>query len=259
MSSLPIQALERAETLTQRVTKKLEDLILNGVLTAGQKMPAAGELSKMFGVSRPVIREAICDLAARGLLDIRSGEGAVVQGPNTDWVAKPLTLWLRSGKVGISLKNVHEVRSVLEVEMAGWAAHRATSEDIDALEDILQRMQESVDPEIRANLDFEFHSALSVAAHNPLYIVLLDSIGGLLLEVRRNAHRAFRDEKARQRAVMEHRDVLEKVKSSDSEGARKAMSTHMAESQKILVESLGSVRHQLSPHRTSEGTVQVEQ
>ena len=256
MDSLPIQAIKREERLSERVAKQLEDLILRGVLKTAQRLPAERELAEMFGVSRTVIREALHNLSARGLMDIRIGGGAFVRGPSTDSVVKSLSLLLRSRSDGIAIDNLHEVRRVLEVEIAGRAAQRASEEDVTDLEDVLRRMEEKAcDLEACVSLDVEFHQALAVAAHNPLYIILLDSIGDLLLEVRRMA---FQDPATAPKALQHHRSVLAAVRSGEPEQARQAMTAHMAEARDTTRKALAIRGHLQTLFRSSEDATQNE-
>ena len=82
--------------------------------------------------------------------------------------------------------KLHEVRSVLEIEIAGLAAERATAEDLAALERSCDDMAAALDDVEKVSvLDVEFHRLIAQAAHNSLFLVMLDSIGDILLDVRR--------------------------------------------------------------------------
>jgi GntR family transcriptional repressor for pyruvate dehydrogenase complex len=231
MAELPIKALRREERLSDQAAKALENLIVGGVLKSGSRLPAERELAAMFGVSRTVIREAVQNLAARGLLDVHSGGGSVVTGPSADSVSESLQLLVRSPDAGIALDHLHEVRRVLEVEIAERAAERATEENITELEAIVQELEAERGVEASARLDVEFHRALAVAARNPLFIILLDSIGGLLLAIRRMS---FDHPETAPKARYHHRNIFEEVKRRDPSAARQAMSAHLDESEDTM-------------------------
>lgn len=221
----PVQALRREERLPERVARQLQDLIVQGVIKTGVRLPTERELAEMFGVSRTVVREAIHSLAARGLLEVRTGGGTYVSSPCTESVTQSLSLLLRVRTEDFVLEHLREARRVLEVEIAGRAAERATEEDIADLEDILRRTQEALDDrDALAKADVEFHRALAVSTHNPLYLILLESISDLLMEIRRIS---LQDIETMQRALYHHRDVFEKVKSRNPDEARRAMDAHM--------------------------------
>lgn len=220
----PVQALRREERLPERVARQLQNLIFQGVIKTGVRLPTERELAEMFGVSRTVIREAIHSLAARGLLEVRTG-GTYVSSPCTESVTQSLGLLLRFRAEGFLVEHLREARRVLEAEIAERAAERATEEDIADMEDILRRTQEALDDrDAVAKADVEFHRALAVSTHNPLYLILLESISDLLMEIRRIS---LQDTETMQRALHHHRDVFERVKSRNPDAARRAMDAHM--------------------------------
>jgi len=241
---IPIQALKRQGRLSQRVSKQLEDLIVNGVLKTGQRLPPERELAELFGVSRTVIREAVQDLTAKGLLESQLGNGTRVRGPSPDSVLESLRLLFRVGAEGFAIENLNEVRRVLEVSVAARAAARVTDEDIADLEDVYRHMEEAqTDPEAAAKLDVEFHRALAVAAHNALFIILLDALNDWLLEVRRIA---FRDPDNLPKALYHHHKVLEAVRKRDPRQAEATMSAHLDEAEDTLGTAL-KARNDLGP------------
>jgi len=229
---LPIQALEREERLSDRVAKRLEDLILEDELKTGQKLPPEREIAELFSVSRTVVREAIHTLAAKHLVEVRSGSGTFVSGPSTDSVAASLGLLIRSMDESILVDGLHEVRQVLEIAVAGRAAERATAEDISDIQGIHHRMRDAAgDDEAIATLDVEFHRALAVATHNLLFTILLDSIADPLLAIRRLA---LEDPDTYGKSLDHHRDILDRVMDRDPQGAREAMSAHLYQSENTM-------------------------
>jgi len=231
-SGLPIQALEREERLSDRVAKRLEDLILEDELKTGQKLPPEREIAKLFNVSRTVVREAIHTLAAKHLVEVRSGSGTFVSGPSAKSVAESLGLLIRSMDESILVDGLHEVRRVLEIAVASRAAERAAAEDITDIQDILRRMEDSAgDDEAIATLDVEFHRALAIATHNPLFIILLDSIAEPLLTIRRLA---LEDPDTYGKSLAHHRGILDMVMSRDPQGAGEAMAAHLDQSQDTM-------------------------
>ena len=241
VNGLPIQALEREERLSERVAKRLEDLILSNELQTGQKLPPEREMAELFNVSRTVIREAIHTLAAKHLVDLRSGSGTYVSGPSTDSVAASLGLLIRSMDESILVDGLHEVRRVLEIAVAEMAAERATADDIGDIQDILQRMEAAAgDDEAIAALDVEFHRTLAVATHNPLFIILLDSIAEPLLTIRRLA---LVDPETYGKSLQHHREILDKVVGRDPNAARQAMMAHLDQSEDTMRGVFGKRGH----------------
>ena len=109
--------------------------IVRGELAAGEILPEQGELSRMLGVSRTVIREATKVLAAKGLVESRSKRGTVVL-PRSDWrlLDPDVLAWLsEAGLDPEFLRGMFEVRRIIEPAVARLAAERATPEELAAI------------------------------------------------------------------------------------------------------------------------------
>src|SRR4051794_5481646 len=172
----------------RRLADKVADLLLETIvargLAPGERLPSERELGEQFGVSRTVVREAVRALAAKGVIDVRTGSGLRVAAVDGSNVSESMSLFLR-GSSTLDYPKVHEVRAVLEVEVAGLAAVRATDDDVAQMRENCERMETDDDVEAAALHDVEFHRAIARGTHNELYLLLLDSIGDALLEVRR--------------------------------------------------------------------------
>jgi GntR family transcriptional repressor for pyruvate dehydrogenase complex len=233
-----ITALPRAEPLAGRVASQLEQLILQQQIPAGQRLPSERDLADQFGVSRTVIREAVRTLAARGLLDVRSGRGTIVRALTTEAAVESMSRLLTTRSHRFDYEKVGEVRRVLEVEIAGLAAERRQPDDIRALETVLERAQEKLeDPETFIETDVGFHEALARATHNDLFLVILSSIAHVMRDVRRLG---LRVPGTPARALDYHRRIFDAVRAGDAEGARRAMSQHMDEARQTIAEALKS-------------------
>jgi GntR family transcriptional repressor for pyruvate dehydrogenase complex len=229
------KAIERAATLTTHVTDQIEQLIYEGHLQPGDRLPPERELARQFGVSRTVIREAMHALVAKSLLEVRAGSGTVVRSPSAGSVAQSMVMFLRAGQPEMEVEKVQEIRSVLEVANAGLAAQRRTAGDVAEMERILAEECQVTDRDGFAECDVAFHAALAQATHNELFSLLLDSVGEIMLEWREFTY-DVPDTPAR--AVAYHRAILEQVKAGDPEGARQAMRAHLAESEDTMRKAL---------------------
>jgi GntR family transcriptional regulator, transcriptional repressor for pyruvate dehydrogenase complex len=216
----------RSPRLSDSVAAQLLASIKSGQLTAGSRLPSERELGEQFGVSRTVIREAISSLAARGVIEVRSGSGVQVAAVNAAQVSEQMSLFLR-GRGLIDYSKINEVRTTLEIRTARLAAERATESDIRELREHCDRMDALGGDVEKASLqDVEFHRALARATHNELFLVMLDSIGDVLLEIRR----ATLGVPGRlQDGVAFHRRILDRVAAHDVDGAGAAMREHLAD------------------------------
>src|SRR5262245_33721079 len=179
------KAVPREATLANRVTGRIETLIVEGRLHPGQRLPSERELADQFGVSRTVVREAVRGLVAKGLLEVRPGSGTLIRSPSAHAVSQSMTLFLRAGQPHLDHAKVHEIRRVLEVEIAGLAAERRTDADLARLDSILSEMATIHDNRDEfAQNDVAFHGALAAATHNELFSILLDSVVDVMLKAR---------------------------------------------------------------------------
>lgn len=226
------QAVPREATLASRVTNQLENLILGNRLQPGNRLPSERELAQQFGVSRTVIREAVSALVAKGLLEVQSGSGTTVRSPTTQAISQSITILLRLGQSSLEYEKVHEVRRLLEIEIAGLAAERRTDEDLARIEGYLNTMIEGRDDlDVFSKNDVAFHTALAHTTHNEMFVVLLDSVVDVMIQVRRMGSEL---PGARDYAIEAHRQIFEQVKASNVEGARRAMAEHLTVSETIF-------------------------
>jgi len=229
MSFSPIQ---RSERLSDQVADRLLERIVSERLAPGSRMPSERELGDQFGVSRTVIREAVRDLAARGVLEVRSGSGLRVGRLDVTPILASMNVFLRWR--GLGYGHVNEVRTAIETQTARAAAARATDDDVADMRASVARtgdFEGRTDPEAieaAAVEDVEFHRLVARATQNPLFLVMLDSIGDVLLEIRR-ATVGIPGRVALART--HHARVLDRVAARDQAGAEAAMRDHLAESE----------------------------
>lgn len=163
----------------QDVVNQIQDAILDGRLKAGDVLPPERELKKMFNTSRGTLREALRVLEERGLLEIRLGVrgGAVVRAISSRQASESLALLVRSRKV--ALKHLAEFREGMEGNVASLATQRATAEDIETLQALVDEAGRYMNQGRRNEFleaDKRFHLALSAITGNPVYIFVFHSI-----------------------------------------------------------------------------------
>ena len=207
--------------------------IVAGDRAEGEWLPKEVDLATQFEISRGIAREGIRALEERGLLTVRHGRGAAV-APRDQWDlfdADVITVLLEGPAATQVLGEYLECRRLLEVDAAALAAERATKEDIAALADCLERMDEAVRSRSRDaeaayhRADVAFHEALLSATGNRVLGTLARRIHDALLAARYPLARpAYR----KQRAMSEHRAIFDAVGRQDPEAARRAMDAHLA-------------------------------
>jgi len=216
------EQVQREPRLSDKVADMMLQTILSRRLEVGDRLPSERELGEQFGVSRTVVREAVRALVAKGVIEVRSGSGLRVAAVGAAAVTESMSLYLRGG--ALDFEKVHEVRALLEVHIAGLAAERATEEDLERMRAVHERMRrETGDVEAAARDDLEFHRVIAKATQNDLYLLLMDSIGSTLIDIRR-------ENLASGSAPMtlgQHEQVLERIAARDAAGARAAMAAHL--------------------------------
>ena len=201
----------------------LLDMILSENYEAGDRLPPERVLVEQIGVSRTVVREALNLLETRGLLRIEHGRGAVVSANGAHAVHKNLGVLLRMQPS--TMWELMEMRKALEVEVAGLAAERATTEDIAAMRAALDTMRGKIfTPEGYVDADVRFHDLLARSARNRVFLMMMEPIADLLLASRRVTGSKEANAK---RALQAHQAILERVEAKDVEGARREMLKHM--------------------------------
>jgi GntR family transcriptional repressor for pyruvate dehydrogenase complex len=233
------QSLERHSTLTSRVTYQLEDMILENRLRPGERLPSERDLAMEFGVSRTVVREAVRALVAQNLLEVRPGSGTLICRPTMASVARSMTLLLRVGQDEVDYEKVHEVRRTLEVEIAGLAAERRTQEDLLLIERLLAEAPNTwTDQEAFAQHDLAFHNALAGAAHNQIFLFVLNSLADIMLEVRRIA---FTVPGLPEQAQELHTHIVDCIRAGDPQRAQQAMHEDLLYAEKNLRVALAMI------------------
>ena len=216
----------QASRLYEQIVQQIEESILSGELKEGSQLPAERDLAKQFGVSRTAVREAIKALQEKGLVDAFPGRGTFVTSGTFNSMRRSLDQIIRSGETDGGAYLV-EVREILEPEIAALAAFRATDQDLAAMKDAVEVMdQAGQDSDAFIEADLDFHLALAEAAGNPIVLSLIDSIVGLLREQRL---RIFRIRGGPERGQHHHKRILDAVKRRDTQGARAAMQAHLSQ------------------------------
>ncbi|MHB1357790.1 MAG: FadR/GntR family transcriptional regulator [Anaerolineae bacterium] len=211
--------------LPEQVADRIQGLIVADALHTGDKLPPERDLAERLGVSRPVIREALQVLSARGLAQIKPGCGTYVQEPSVQGTAAHLELYFKLKHCPNSLGDFFEIRRLLEVEAAGLAADRATTEDIAVLQASITEMAkhlESLPDYIKA--DVSFHLALAQAAHNDFMLMLIGTISNLLsqtISISASAPGAM------PAGLAHHQNISRFIIDRNALGARGAMTLHM--------------------------------
>jgi GntR family transcriptional regulator, transcriptional repressor for pyruvate dehydrogenase complex len=162
-------------TLAEQVSERLLEYIDAQRLKPGDLLPSETSLASSFGVSRPVIREALKNLEGKGIVEIVNGKGALIRPIDSD----PLRLFFQRAMMmeRSTILELMEVRKGLEVQAAVLAAQRRDEKDLQAIDQIVRAMRANMtDLPTFTKLDVEFHLRIAAAAHNDIMFYLVESI-----------------------------------------------------------------------------------
>lgn len=225
----------RRGSLSQRIVETVQDRIRNGFYGPGEKLPTEHAMIGEFGVSRTVIREAIANLRANGLVTPRQGVGVFV----TDQpFAQPFVLGAGGGDAVHEAVAVLELRIALEVETSGLAAARRSPQVLETMRDALTRMDEAIavgDDAIEP--DLAFHRAIATATGNYHFVNLFNYLGEFLMpRARLNTSSIAQESRTDylRHINEEHQRVFDAIAAGDSEAARSAMRLHLMGSKERL-------------------------
>jgi GntR family transcriptional repressor for pyruvate dehydrogenase complex len=214
-----------AQTRSASIAHGIEALILRGDLPGGQRLPTESELGEVLGVSRSVVRDAVRMLAARGLLEVRQGQGTVVAAPSDEAFANAmLGLLMRSG---LTMGDVIEARTALETQLAPLMALNATSEDLRRMAHRLAEIAAAVDADDDDAIDvahLDFHRAMYDALHRPALEVLLRPMQRCILLTS-----PLMPPEDRHDWLESHRRILVALRKRDPAAAEAAVRAHFAD------------------------------
>ncbi|MBZ4645963.1 MAG: transcriptional regulator, GntR family [Clostridia bacterium] len=208
--------------VSNKVFEQLRDQIITGEWKPGIKIPSENELAQQLNVSRITVRQALQKLTTLGLLETRPGEGSYVKELSPGIYMNSLIPLVFLGDA--ATMEVLEFRQVIEVETAGLAAVKATKEDIDKLEKILEKMHEyKNDPEEFAAEDLNFHKTLAEITKNSLIIQVNYIIKDILSISMKDIVKTLGSDIG----LYYHEKIIEALKTKDRAKARQIMEEHV--------------------------------
>ncbi|MBI1774562.1 MAG: FadR family transcriptional regulator [Proteobacteria bacterium] len=225
---MKLERIKRIKT-SDAVTERIAALIRDGQLKPGDRLPPETELMRQLDVGRSSIREAIRGLSMLGVVSARPRHGTVVTSPTatmlSEQLASSITHW--------AIRDLFEVRAVLEGYAAGEAAQRATKQHLEEIAEATAGMERKIAKgKIYFRENQAFHLAIAMAAQNGVLFFCLKSIIGGLRDLRVQMVR--RVPEFPERDVSEHRAILAAIVRRDPKHAARLMTNHLRSQIKLL-------------------------
>lgn len=229
-------------SLKEQTIALLEELILSGELQIGQRLPAERDLAARLNISRPVLHEALVDLAAKGLVTIVPRHGVKVNDYRLNGSVAMLASLLahRQGRLDPAMQqSLMDMRILLETETARLAALHRTPEHMHALQKILEDETKADCQDVAAltRLDFEFHLQIALASGNLVYPLIVNSFR----QVYTNLTGAFFEKYAGcpilQEVLEFHQQLVRAIQTSNASLAANLMQQMLQHGESLLKQS----------------------
>lgn len=229
------------QDVTSRLISRFKELIAEGKLQPGSKLPPERKLAEEFGVSRPSLRQALKVLEIMGVISQRIGDGTYLNDSATEILSEPMNFLILVNQ--ISPQELMEARLIVEPELAARAAQRATEEDLNDLREALQALKEAAgNPRKMLQADLAFHQAIFRAAGNRVCMMMFSVVHKSLLmqsQVFRSSRKATEMLNVQQ-VIRHHQAIYDAIQKRDPEAARQAMRAHLENASKVVLQLIAA-------------------
>jgi GntR family transcriptional regulator, transcriptional repressor for pyruvate dehydrogenase complex len=237
---VPLDLLRiKKKAISESVAEQLRTAILRGEVEVGERLPPERQLAPRFGTNRNTLREAIRSLEAQGLVVARQGDGVRVTDFRTSGELSLLPDLLRIAEGEQRNRMVRDVlvmRRRMATEVASLSAERATDEQVDRLERLLDQQREhGGDLLLTMQTDLKIYGTMVEAADSLVVTLLFVTLNKLvtacvelipaLLYVRPDY-------------IVTMSRVIAAIRARDPEGAGAALDGMLEETDEILVRRL---------------------
>ena len=211
------------ESASEIVIKTIKKLLVTKKLRPGDRLPSEMELSESLGVSRGSVREAMKILSAYGIVNIKRGDGTYISDSTNEVLFDPLLFRLIVNHEDI--KELKELREIIELGIISLAVEYSTGEDIKALEDAYDFMLKHVEEktykdDVIVEAELLFHTALGKATKNKLVQTLYNFIMDLFIP---NLIKENQDDNFGYEALNSHRPIIDAIINRDIEAGKDAI------------------------------------
>jgi DNA-binding FadR family transcriptional regulator len=210
---------EKSVTSLKRVTKALQDFILDNNLTPGSSLPSEKELGEQLKVSRTVLREALQRFKVMGIIESRRKAGMIIKQLHPENLYESFIPFIDANS---SFEKLLDMRIILELGMAEMLIERMSDNGILELEIIAIRMREATDGKEMIELDNAFHRALFETIGNEF----LNSIRGLTIDFFTMTYERSANESVGQANHENHMAIVDALRKKDLDFLRSAIKNH---------------------------------
>lgn len=228
---------------TDVVVESIRQMLIDGRLRPGDRLPVERDLAAALGVSRNPLREGVRALSMMGVLETRQGDGTYVTKLDPSMLLAPLG-FVVDLQDGSGTHHLHAVRRILETEAAASAALQIGPAELDAAAELLRHNEAELtlgepNHETVIENDIAFHRMIAEASGNPVLAALIDALGGRTMRDR--LRRSISQPGADETSHREHLSILAALTAQDPDRARTRMAAHLFTVEDYLLLELGIV------------------
>jgi GntR family transcriptional regulator, transcriptional repressor for pyruvate dehydrogenase complex len=224
--------------VTDRAIASIQELIRDGILPPGSRLPPENELAAQLGIGRSSIREAVKALELTRVLDVRHGDGTYVTSLQPHLLLEGVGFALDLVQDD-SILEVVEVRRLFEPVATGLAAERVDEAALQQLAHYVERMEQAGDDQEQlVHCDHSFHSTVFEATGNRTLMSILDGLSSRTLRAR--IWRGVMEAEASQQTIREHRAIYQALAAHDRPLAEAAALMHVSTTERWLRDMLSS-------------------
>jgi GntR family transcriptional regulator, transcriptional repressor for pyruvate dehydrogenase complex len=216
------------ETLAEQAARNLIAFIEAQNLKPGKLLPPESQLAADFGVSRPIIREALKSLEGKGIVEVVSGKGAVVKPLDSQSLQLFFQRAVRMEREGII--DLMELRKGIEVQSAALAAQRRTPDDLARLAEIVAEMRRNLrSSDAYVELDVAFHRQIASMTRNAMVYHMVAAIRDAIKDTLHESLLRPQTDEQLERVQLGHEAIFASLEQGDTRAAEDAMAAHFDE------------------------------
>lgn len=211
------------EKLSDKIVEKIIMMIENKEIEAGKKIPGEIALSKEFGVSRGILREAFNTLESKGYITRKNGDGTYINEKvkTTEMIYKALK--------NAEYIELFEAREAIEQKMIELIIEKSSDQEILELEEEVKLEK------IQKSRNTNFHLKLAELSKNKIFYNFILVYYDLIAEI---GEKTYHKEGRCSEVSNEHDDIVRLIKNRDKEGAKKLICSHFESVKNIIREEL---------------------
>lgn len=206
------------KALYEQIADKIEEMILESGDASKRTLPSENVLAAGFGVSRPVVREALRTVRERGLIKTRQGAETVICSLDDDHISGFFKRLVTTKN--IAPLDIFSIRITLEKLSIRLAAENADADGVNKLRSINRELANAQDSDKKTELDIAFHREIARLSENGLLLVLIDSFIQML-----GATSALPD--SYDSSITFHDKIISSIENGDADGGEKLIEEHL--------------------------------